>query len=148
MGLNQWDLRHKNWILALHVWCSVQGQQNMASFWFQTCWSTSLNESMEAKWPLSICKPKSCYVMFMIPSGKLTIPLDCTCMEWKNPLPVWNGKTNVISYTAHLGKRGKKPLNVGAMLHPSISYKTMVIPLYTAAFFFGIISPKIGISII
>ena len=72
-------------------------------------------------------------------------------------VPVWNGRTHapyemektaIILYTAHLGKRGKKPLNFGAILYPSISYKTMVIPLYTAVFFFGIISPKIGISII
>ena len=48
----------------------------------------------------------------------------------------------------HFGKRDKKPLNFGAMLHPFILHKTMVILLYTTTFFFGIISPKIGIFII
>jgi len=76
------------------------------------------------------------------------ISFDCTCMEWKNSCPVWNGKTKIILYTAHLGKRGKKFLNFGTMLHPFILYKTMVIPLHTAIFFFGIISFKIGIFII
>ena len=35
-----------------------------------------------------------------------------------------------------------KPLNFGAMLHPSISYKTMVIPLHTAAFSLESLVPK------
>ena len=83
--------------------------------------------------------------------GKLWI-LFCSLIFDVNlsPLtvPVWNGRTHGMIFHTRLGKRGKKPLNFGAMLHPSISYKTMVIPLHTAAFFFGIISPKIGISII
>ena len=61
----------------------------------------------------------------------------------EEPMPRMKWKKLILFYIRLILENGaKKPLNFGIILYPFILYKTMVIPLYIAVFFFGIISFK------